>query len=140
MFHTVYCGYDCLEKHLTEHKFLCDALKSRYSTTVEFASLPLPLRHVKHVTFGPPFNGPRPEMNSRRAFIVKVETNSLNCDPKQPLAFSDPSRTVNCLAESPEVFTVIIECGVLGNLSHFRGKKAFFGQLWCGWKEIGHLT
>ena len=86
-------------------------------------------------------------MNSRRAFIVKVETNSLNCDPRQPLAFSDPSRAVNCLAESPEVFTVIMECGVLGNLSHFRDKKAFFGQLlvwvernWTFSLIIWHLT
>ena len=76
-------------------------------------------------------------MNSRRAFIVKVETNSLTCDPKQPLAFSDPSRTVNCLAESPEVFTVIMECGVLGQLVSFqRQESIFWATFGAGGKKL----
>ena len=128
----VYCGNDCMNKELLRHESLCAVLQRRFSTIVEFASLPSPQRHVNYIRFGPPFKGPRPKTNSRQAFIIKVQTMSLNCHPNQLLSILDQSHTVDCLVQSPEVFSVVMECGVFGHSNKFTAKKAFFWASFAG--------
>ena len=128
----VYCCRECQDKHWTKHESLCSVLKSRYSTTVELISFAEALRqnHKPLRIFGPHLKGigkgPRPSRNSRQAFIVKIQTGHLNCHPLQLLRIYDQSLTVDCLTQCPEVFSVIMECGVLGQLNKFVSKKAFF--------------
>lgn len=130
-FIAVYCGEKCRDQHRSSHESLCDVLKSRYSTTIEMNSLSL----LKDLSMGQPIfgkhlkgigKGPRPKRNMREAFIVKIQTLTHNCHPLQSLRIYDQSLTVNCFIQSPEVFSVIMECGVLGQWIKSTSKKAFF--------------
>lgn len=79
--------------------------------------------HFVIAMFGPHLEGigegPRPNRNSRQAFIVKIQTGHLNCHPLQRLRIYDQSLTVNCYTQSSEVVSVIMECGVLGQANKF---------------------
>ncbi len=134
----VYCGQECQGNHRPKHESLCDVLKSRYSTTVKLISLTLPEHFVGERQFGVLFTGlgkgPAPKRNSRQVFVVKVQTGTLNCHPKQLLRVYDRSRTVDNNIESPEVFSMVMECGVLGKLEYFTSKKAYF---WATFVEGG---
>ena len=52
----------------------------------------------------------------------------------QLLGAYDKSLTIDCNIQSPEIFNVIMECGVLGALHKFTSKKAFF---WATFAERG---
>jgi len=86
--------------------------------------------NVSHRTFGTHLKGigegPRPKRNSREKFIVKIQTQTLNSHRLQLLTVYDKSLTIDCFVQSPEIFNVIMECGVLGALHKFTSKKAFF--------------
>ena len=78
--------------------------------------------------------GPKPKRNSHKEFIVKIQTLSLNSHPLQLLNVYDKSLAFQCSIQSPEVFSVIKECGVLTTLNKFTSKKAFF---WAIFTEGG---
>lgn len=134
----VYCGKKCLDSHCSKHKFSCTQLKKRYSTTVEFIPLSVVVQESRFLVamFGPHLKGigkgPRPNRKSRQAFIVKIQTEHLNCHPLQLLRIYDQSLTVNCYTQSSEVVSVIMECGVLGQANKFTSKKAFFWATFAG--------
>ena len=123
-----YCGRECREKHLATHKTLCSALKSRYSVTVKTFSLLNPGQaqirsfgtHLKGIG-----KGPKPKCDGTEKFIVKIQTQNLNSHPLQTMGVYDKSLTLDCSIQSPEVFSVIMECGVLGKLHKFTSKKVF---------------
>lgn len=91
-----------------------------------------------HRTFGTHLKGigegPKPKRNSLEKFIVKIQTKNLNSHPLQVLTTYDKSLTVDCHIQSPEVFNVIMECGVLGALHKSTSKKVFF---WAMFAERG---
>ncbi|KAK3707100.1 hypothetical protein QZH41_014693 [Actinostola sp. cb2023] len=121
-----YCNAECQENHWNKHKSLCSALSDQYSVTVEFHSFPgTGIRtfgsHLKGIG-----KGPKPDPKSKRRFIVKIQTNHLNCHPLQLLTLYDRSTAVDGQIQSPQVFHIIMECGVLGEMSKFTSKKAFF--------------
>ena len=132
-----YCCKECKRKHWSTHKTLCIALKSRYSVTVKIIPLVepggIPVRtfgsHLKGIG-----TGPKPNRKNREKFIVKIQTHNLNSHPLQLLGAYDKSLTVDCYIQSPEIFSMIMECGVLGALNKFTSKKAFF---WATFAERG---
>jgi len=136
----VYCGQKCVDQHWPKHKSLCAVLKSRYSTTAEFILLPTPqgTDSLKFRIFGSHLKGigkgPRPKKNTRQTFIVKIQTQQLNCHPKQLLHVYDQSLTVDDVIHSSDVFNMIMECGVLGQLNLLTSKKAFF---WASFADGG---
>jgi len=85
--------------------------------------------NVSHRTFGTHLKGigegPKPERNSRKTFIVKFQTAGLNSHPLQLLTTYDQSLTIDCRVQSPEIFNLIMECGVLGALHKLTSKKVF---------------
>ena len=123
-----YCCKKCQCRHRPKHKTLCAALRSRFSVTVDMIPFVEP-GNVSHRTFGTHLKsigeGPKPERNSRKTFIVKFQTTNLNSHPLQLLTTYDQSLTVDCRIQSPEIFNVIMECGVLGALHKFTSKKVF---------------
>ena len=134
-----YCCKECQRKHRPRHKTLCIALKSRYSVTVkipfenENTKMSVQMRvfgsHLKGIG-----TGPAPKRNSRQKFIVKIQTQSLNSHPLQLLFVYNKSLTLDCNIQSAEIFSIIMECGVLGLLNKFTSKKAFF---WAMFAEKG---
>ena len=134
----VYCGQDCLQKHRQKHKSLCAVLKRRYSTTVHLKKLPKLVTENRR--FGPHLRGigkcPPPKKKGRHAFIVKVQTTSLNCHPKQMMRVYDQSlAAVHHDIQSSDVFNMVMECGVLGQLNKFTSKKAYF---WATFADGGN--
>ena len=124
-----YCSRECREKHLATHETLCFALKSRYSVTVNTFPLVDP-GQVPIRTFGTHLKGigtgPKPKCDGSEKFIVKIQTQNLNSHPLQLLFVYDKSLTLDYTIQSPEIFSVIMECGVLGMLNKFTSKKVFF--------------
>ena len=124
-----YCSRECREKHLATHETLCFALKSRYSVTVStFSQVDPGKKPVR--TFGTHLKGtgtgPKPKCDGSEKFIVKIQTQNLNSHPLQLLVVYDKSLTLDYTIQSPEIFSVIMECGVLGMLNKFTSKKVFF--------------
>ena len=133
----VYCGLDCLQNHRQKHKSLCEVLKRRYSTTVELLET-CENDKVKFRFFGPHLKDvgkcPPPKRNGSQAFIVKVQTLPLNCHPKQLMFVYDKSLSVDHEIQSSDVFNMVMECGVLGQLNKFTSKKAYF---WATFADEG---
>ena len=132
-----YCCKECQRKHLPTHEVLCFALKSRYSVTVKL--IPYPMSGLCQIrTFGTHLKGigtgPKPKRNSRQKFIVKIQTQNLNSHPLQLLTVYDKSLTLDCNIQSAEIFSIIMECGVLGALNKFTSKKVF---LWAMFADQG---
>ena len=123
-----YCCKKCQSRHSPKHKTLCVALRSRFSVTVDMIPFGEP-GNVWHRTFGTHLKGigkgSKPERNSHKPFIVKFQTTVLNSHPQQLLTTYDQSLTIDCRVQSPQIFNVIMECGVLGALHKFTSKKVF---------------
>ena len=125
-----YCGRECREKHLATHKTLCSALKSRYSVTVKtFSRLKPGQPQIR--TFGTHLKGigegPKPKCDGKEKFIVKIQTQDLNSHPLQTMGVYDKSLTLDCTIQSPEIFSLIMECGVLESCTNLQAKKFFVG-------------
>ena len=123
-----YCSRECREKHLATHNTLCSALRSRYAVTVKtFSHLNPGQAQIR--TFGTHLKGirkgPKPKCDGTEKFIVKIQTQNLNSHPLQTMGVYDKSLTLDCKIQSPEIFSVIMECGVLGKLHKFTSKKVF---------------
>ena len=129
-----YCSRECQVMHWKKHKVLCAMVASQYSVTVEVT----PFNVGSMRSFGPKLKGlgkgPRPKPKSHRRFIVKVQTQQLNSHPLQMLTVYDRSLYVDGQVQSPEVFNVVMECGVLGSLNIYTSKKAYF---WAAFAEGG---
>ena len=129
-----YCSKECQSRHLHTHEALCNALKSRYSITFDETSL----RHLLTPKFGIHLKGSGTgtelKRNSCQKFIIKIQTQLQNGHPKQLLYINDENRTLDCFIQSPEVFHIIMECGVLGTLTKHTSKKVFF---WAVFTEGG---
>ncbi|XP_068688329.1 uncharacterized protein [Montipora foliosa] len=137
-----YCSEECQTRHLPTHKPLCMALKSRYSVTVEICPIAILQGSRGLRTFGTHLKGigkgPKLKRGSRDKFIVKIQTNHLNSHPLQNLMVYDRSLSLDqCTIQSPEIFTVIMECGVLGALHKFTSQKAYFWAIFAeGGKKL----
>ncbi|XP_022798811.1 uncharacterized protein LOC111336907 [Stylophora pistillata] len=136
-----YCSKECQRKHRSKHKTLCLALKSRYSVTIELIPyVPETLGNsvLSMRTFGSHLKGigegPKLKRDSCDKFIVKVQTGTLNTHPLQKLTVYDQSLSIDAFIQSPDIFNVIWECGVLGALHKFTIKKVFF---WAMFAEGG---
>ena len=129
-----YCSKECRRNHRPKHETLCFALKSRYAVDVD--CIPVATLGFKSRMFGSHLvgigEGPKPEPN--KEFIVKIQTQTLNSHPQQLLTLYDQSVTIDCQIQSPEIFNVIMDCGVLGALHKFTSKKCFF---WAMFTEPG---
>ena len=134
-----YCSKECRSKHRPIHKTLCFVLKGRYSVTVDRIAFIKPDgatcltrtfgTHLKGIGEGPKLNP-----NTCQKFIIKIQTQQLNSHPLQLLTAYDKSLTIDCHVQSPEIFNLIMECGVLGALNKSTSKKAFF---WAMFAEHG---
>ena len=131
-----YCSKECRRNHQPKHETLCFALKTRYAVDVDCPPLAKQGFELRSRIFGSHLvgigEGPKPESN--KEFIVKIQTQSLNSHPLQLLTLYDQSVTIDCEIQSPEIFNVIMDCGVLGALHKFTSKKCFF---WAMFSEPG---
>ena len=131
-----YCSKECRRNHRPKHKTLCFALKTRYAVDVDRIPLAKPGFQAMSRMFGSHLvgigEGPKPEPS--REFIVKIQTQTLNSHPLQLMTLYDQSVTIDCQIQSPEIFNVIMGCGVLGGLNKFTSKKCYF---WAMFTEPG---
>ena len=131
-----YCSKECRRNHRPKHETLCFALKTRYAVDVDRIPLAKPGFQAISRMFGSHLEGigegPKPEPS--REFIVKIQTQTLNSHPLQLMTLYDQSVTIHCFIQSPEIFNVIMDCGVLGGLNKFTSKKCYF---WAMFTEPG---
>ena len=131
-----YCSKECQRNHRPKHETLCFALKTRYAVDVDRIPLTMSEFVAMPQMFGSHLmgigEGPKPEPN--KEFIVKIQTQTLNSHPMQLLGLYDQSVTIECFIQSPEIFNVIMNCGVLGALNKFTSRKCFF---WAMFTEPG---
>ena len=131
-----YCSKECRRNHRPKHKTLCFALKTRYAVDVDCIPLDKPGFLAMPRMFGSHLvgigEGPKPKPN--KEFIVKIQTQTLNSHPLQLLTLYDQSVTIDCQIQSPQIFNVIMDCGILGALNKFTSKKCFF---WAIFTEPG---
>ncbi|KXJ29587.1 F-box protein dre-1 [Exaiptasia diaphana] len=129
-----YCSTTCQENHWGKHQMLCSSLSKKYFVIVDFKPFEDRKNCISTRTFGPHLKGIgqgiKPDFKSRRRFIVKIQTGHLNSHPLQMLTLYDQTTSLDGEIQSPEVFHIIMECGVLGGDktlgSQFTSKKAFF--------------
>ena len=135
-----YCCIECQSSDWSRHKTLCRMLKSRYSVTVDMIHVKLPKSglYTSARSFGTNLKGigegPKPDRNSCKRFIVKIQTYALNSHPLQLLRVYDKSLTIKCDIQSRDIFNVVMECGVLVQLIKMTTKKCFF---WAMFAESG---
>ena len=131
-----YCSKECRRNHRPKHETLCFALKTRYAVDVDRIPLAKPGVQAMSRMFGSHLEGigegQKPEPN--KEFIVKIQTQTLNSHPLQLMTLYDQSVTIDCQIQSPEIFNVIMDCGVLGGLNKFTSKKCYF---WAMFTEPG---
>ena len=114
------CCQDCQKRNWNKHQVWGNILKGQYSVTVEL------LDHRIGAQLKEKEAGPKPNPKSKKKFIVKIQTRKQNTHPRQNLFLYGKSVSINGYIHSPEVFHVIIECGVVGQTTNFTGKKAYF--------------
>ncbi|XP_048575960.1 uncharacterized protein LOC116603637 [Nematostella vectensis] len=133
-----YCDQTCQKMHLAKHKLLCKSVTGLYSVTATISTLFFGESKRGIREFGSHLKGlgegPKLDPRSSRRFIVKVQTQNLNSHPRQLLTVYDKSLSIDCQIECPEIFHVIMECGVLGQLYLFTSKKVF---LWAKFAAKG---
>lgn len=119
-----YCCEECRRKHWPTHNTLCTALRRRYSVSVKI--IPRVHDSLFDTLLKGLGKGLKNKRNSRQRFIVQIRTCQLNSHPLQLLDVHDQSFIVDCKIQSPEIFSVIMECGVLGDIEKGTSKRAFF--------------
>ena len=122
-----YCGKQCQKQHWKKHKPLCLAIEEKFS---EVVMVPAPKPGIITTRrFHPDLEGlkqaPKPDRNCARRFIVKIETKEdVAYNPGSDLTLYDQSTDVDFYFHSPNIYHIIIQCGVLGK-NGVTAKKIF---------------
>ena len=116
-----YCSQSCQRKHWKSHKYMCNVLQDNYTIKVE-------MKHTKphnakekmfiwmyHDTVSGVKGGPLPDRKRTIRFIIKVMSGKEYgpFDPQKKLLLYDNSRAIEIVLISPELYHLVIECGVL---------------------------
>ena len=122
-----YCSKSCQSNHWRRHKHFCNLFCRKYTVLIKMSDI---IRHPEHLsdnsifikirTFAPSLKGigegPSPDPESTQTFMVKIQSGpeySLN-DPDMELMLYDRSTELDISFRNPQLYHLIMECGVLG--------------------------
>ncbi|MEW8547550.1 MAG: right-handed parallel beta-helix repeat-containing protein, partial [Candidatus Thiodiazotropha sp.] len=147
----LYCSKHCQTAHWKRHKHFCKLFKDNYTVQIIMKNTkpvggPLNVKRSStkminlHV-FDPSLKGikegPKPDRKSTERFMVKIQSGKEYSvyDPQTELLLYDRSTDLDIMVQSPQLYHLIMECGVLSAAS-FTTKKIF---CWASFEKEGKV-
>lgn len=136
-----YCSTECQHNHWKRHKHFCSMFKENFTASINMKNTrtftPLGFVHTFEPSLKGIREGPKPDRNGHKRFIVKIQSGreySLY-NPYEELVLYDRSVDLDIWLQSPVLYHLIMECGVLCAKS-FTTKKIF---CWASFENRGNV-
>ena len=137
----LYCSKDCQTSHWKRHKHFCKLFKDSFTVQI-IMKYTKPVAGISNVRIFDPSlkgikEGPKPNRKSTERFIVKIQSGLEYSvyDPQTELLLYDRSTDLDILLQSPQLYYLIMECGILSG-SSFTTKKIF---CWASFEKEGKI-
>ena len=137
---STYCSKACQTNHWMRHKHFCKLISSKFTVLINMSKTSPNCSAIGKTIirmFDPSLKGigegPAPNPKSTIKFIVKIQSEYSKYDPNSELTLYDRSTKLDFRFKNPQLYYLIVECGVLG-ANKFTSKKIY---CWAAFENGG---